>query len=65
MPCNVSNVGKACSSHACAVILQDCLTRHAVIVLAKPCASNPFTKHKNEARHDNDDECDSTEEEGS
>ena len=43
-----------------AVILQDNPARHTVIVFCL------FTKHdENEARHDNGDEGDSTEEEGS
>ena len=52
--------GKLAAVMHVAVILQDCLARHTVIVLAKP-----FTKHENEARRDNEDEGDSTEEEGS
>ena len=46
-----------------AVILQDCLARHTVIVLAKPCASilSPNMVRMN----DNEDEGDRTEEEGS
>ena len=42
MPCNVSNrltSGKLAAVMHVAVILQDCLTRHAVFVLAKPSAS--------------------------
>ena len=59
--------GKLAAVMLVAIILQDCLARHTVFVLAKPCAYVPsFTKHdENEARHDNEDEGDSMEEEGS
>ena len=73
---NAKLSGKLAAVLHVAVILQDCLARHTVIVLAKPCASilspnvgeamcsSPFTKHdENEARHDNEDEGASTEEE--
>ena len=64
MPCNVSNVGEAYSSHSCSCHSAGLSCTPYCYCVGEAMCFNPFTKHENEARHDNEDEGDSTEEEG-
>ena len=65
MSCNVSHVGKACSSHACSSHTAGLSCTPYCYCVGEAMGFNPFTKHETEAGHDNEDEGDSTEEEGS
>ena len=66
MPCNVSSVGKAYSSHACSCHSAGLSCSPYCYCVGEAMCFNPFTtRDENEARHDNEDEGDSTEEEGS
>ena len=66
MSCNVYNVGKASSSHACSCHSAGLSFTPYCYCVGEAMCFNPFTKHdENEAEHDNEDEGDSMEEEGS
>ena len=64
--CQAKAVGKACSSHACSCHSAGLSCTHYCHCVCEAMCFNPFTKHdESEARHDNEVEGDSTEEEGS
>ena len=64
--CQCKAVGKACSSHACSCHSAGLSCTPYCYCVGEAICFNPFTKHdENEARHDNDNEDDNTEEEGS
>ena len=64
--CQCKAVGKACSSHACSCHSAGLSCMPYCYCVGEAMCFNRFTKHdENEARHDNEDEGDSTEEEGS
>ena len=64
--CQCKAVGKVCSSHACSCHSAGLSCMPYCYYVGEAMCFNPFTKHdENEARHDNEDEGDSTEEKGS
>ena len=63
--CQCKAVGKACSSHSCSCHSAGLSCTPYCYCVGEAMCFNPFTKHdENEAIHDNEDEGDSTEEEG-
>jgi len=64
--CQCKAVGKARSNHACSCHSAGLSCTPYCYYVGKAMCFNPFTKHdENEARHDNENKGDSTEEEGS